>query len=84
MMNNKGFMGLIGLVLTVLIVGVLAYFIFPKYFREPTGMNQQTKDTAKEAGIDTTSQSSILESTKTRIKDIEAMQVQQAKQATGE
>jgi hypothetical protein len=84
MMNNKGFMGLIGLVFTVMIIGVLAYFIFPKYFGESTGMDQQTKNIAQQSGIDTTSQSSILESTKNRIKELEAMQNEQAKKALGE
>jgi uncharacterized protein YpmB len=73
-MNNRGFIGLIGLLLTVAIISVFAYFIFTKYFGKPTGMDQNTQEMADQAGIDTTSQTSILGSVKFVIKGVNEAQ----------
>jgi len=72
--NNRGFIGLIGLLLAVAFISVLAYFVFTKYFGKPTGMDQGTQEIANEAGIDTTSQTSILDSVKSTIKDVDKAQ----------
>jgi hypothetical protein len=79
-MNNKGFIGLIGLLIAVAFISVLAYFVFTKYFGKPTGMDQNTLEMANQAGIDTTSQTSILDTTKAAIKGIEEAQQNQSQQ----
>lgn len=78
-MNNKGFAGLLSLVLSVAIISVLMYFVFTRYFLKPSAsMDQPTQKAVQEAGIDTTSQFGVLESTKAKIKQIEAQQVERA------
>ena len=70
-MNNKGFMGMVGLILTVAIICFMAYFVYKKYMLKPTGMDQNTQSMAQEAGFDTSSQTGILSSAKSIIKDAE-------------
>ena len=80
-MNNKGFVGMIGLLLTVVIISFVAYFAFTQYFGKPTKqMDQSTQKMVTEAGIDPTSQQAILESTKARLKGLEQLQQQSADQ----
>ena len=80
-MNNKGFMGMIGLLLTAVIVCFLAYISFTQYFGKPSEhMDKPTQKMAADAGIDTSSQQAVLESTKAKIKDIEAMELKREDQ----
>jgi uncharacterized protein YpmB len=72
--NNKGFMGIVALLLAVAIISCFAYFVFTKYFGKPTGMDQSTQEMADQAGIDTTSQTSILGSVKSVIKGVNEAQ----------
>jgi hypothetical protein len=73
-MNNKGFLGMVGLLFAIAIISAMAYFVFTKYLGKPTGMDQNTQEMAQQAGIDTTNQTSILDSTKSVIKDINQKQ----------
>lgn len=79
-MNNKGFFGLIGLLIAIAFISLLAYFVFVKYFGKPTGMNQDTQELANQAGIDTSSQTGILDSVKSKIKGIQESQDSQSQQ----
>ena len=80
-MNNKGFMGMVGLLLTAVIICVLAYIAYTRYLGNPSArMDQSTKQTLQDAGIDTTSEMGILQSTKSKIKDIEQIELQRPQQ----
>ena len=80
-MNNKGFMGMIGLLLTAVIICYLAYISFTQYFGKPSAhMDQPTQQMATDAGIDTSSQQAVLESTKAKIRDVEAMELKREDQ----
>jgi len=81
-MNNRGFGGFIGLLLTLAIISFLAYLISVHYLGKPQGMDQNTQQIVNQAGIDTTSQSSILDSTKSTIRTVEEMQHNQSDQLT--
>jgi hypothetical protein len=83
-MNNKGFTGLIGLLLIVGFISIAAYFIFKQYFGKPTGMDQNTQEMAAQEGIDTTSQTGILDSVKSKIKGIQEAQDSQSQLANTE
>jgi multisubunit Na+/H+ antiporter MnhB subunit len=79
-MNNKGFLGLIGLLLTVAIISFIAYFMFKQYLGKPTGMDQNTQEMVNQAGIDTASQAGILVSAKSLVNGIEESQRIQSQQ----
>ena len=83
-MNNKGFIGLIGLILTAAIICLLAYFSFTQYFGKPA-MDQETKAMTTEAGIDTsTGEIGTLRSMKSKIKDAEELQLRQSQKIDNE
>lgn len=71
--SERGFMSLIGMVLAMAIIA----FLFLTYLRPQNkqerlkAIDQATGGTAKEAGIDTSSQLSVLQSSKIKIKAIE-------------
>ena len=69
-MNNKGFAGLIGLLLAVAIVAFVAYIMFKQYFQNPTGMDQRTQQIANQAGIDTTSQAGAIDSARSLVNSL--------------
>jgi hypothetical protein len=79
-MNQKGFIGIIGLLLAVGIISFMAYFAFKDYFTNPTGMNKESQQVAHQAGIETTSQVSVIKSVKSQVQDIQAIQEQQIEQ----
>jgi predicted transcriptional regulator len=79
-MKNKGFAGLSTLLIGLIIAGFIAYFSFKQYLGEDKKGSQQTKSFAQEAGIDTSSQINILESSKARIQDVQRIKTEQAKQ----
>ena len=76
-MNSKGFIGLLGLLITTVLIGVMVYFAFTEYFSKPS-VSQQTQNTMKEVGINTSSQLSVVQSVTSQLKDIEAMQERQS------
>ena len=78
-MNSKGFVGLLGLIITAAIISFLAYIMLTRYFDQSSvTMDAPAQEAVKEAGINTSTQRTVLESTKAKIKDIEKMQQQQA------
>jgi hypothetical protein len=76
-MNNKGFMSLLGLIVTMAIIGGMAYFVFTRYLGKPP-IDAQTKEAAREAGIDTSNQKTILQSTAAQIKALQTDQIHQS------
>ncbi len=79
-MNNKGFFGLVGLLVAVAFICFMAYFMYKQYFGRPTGMDQSTQDAAQQAGVDTSSQSGIFGSVKSMINGVNDAEQQQAQQ----
>jgi hypothetical protein len=68
-MNHKGFIGMIGLMLTAAIIGFLACITFKQYFNKPADkLDPSTQKAIQDSGIDTSSQLGILESAKSTIK----------------
>ena len=79
-MKNKGFAGMATLLIGLMIAGLIAYFSFRQYSGESKKGSVQEKSLSQEAGIDTSSQLKILESSKARIKDIQQIKLEEAKQ----
>lgn len=64
----------------IAIISIAAYFMFKQYLGKPTGMDQNTQEMANQAGIDTTSQASILSSVKSTINRVNEAQQGQDQQ----
>ena len=80
-MNNKGFMGMVGLLLTTLIICILAYIAYTRYLGNPSArMDKSTKQAAQEAGIDASSEMGIYHSTTSKIREMEQLQLQRSQQ----
>jgi len=79
-MKNKGFAGMSALLIGLMIAGLVAYFSLKQYLGEDRKGSPQTQSFAQEAGIDTSSQISVLESSKARIQDIQRIKTEQAQQ----
>ena len=78
-MNNKGFIGLVGLIVTAAILCFMVYFVLARYLGNPSArMDQPTKRAVEESGIDLGTQASVLESTKSKIKEIEDLENKRA------
>ena len=69
LLGKKGFFSLLGLLLTVLIIGVLCYFLLNVYLKRPL-FNAETKKSLSEQGIDSSSYQSTLDSTRKEIRNI--------------
>jgi type IV secretory pathway TrbF-like protein len=77
--NNQGFIGLLGMVLTLAIILVIVYISFKTYFKPNlTGISNPS-----ETGINTTSYQSILESSKKKVEDINKQTLERQKQLEG-
>lgn len=82
-MNNKGFAGLIGLLISVGIIFLIAYFAFQIYFGSTATSvpaDEPTTSAVADAGINTSSQKSVLDSTKSKIKELEADRLKRAEE----
>ena len=66
---KKGFLSLIGLLLSIVIIFVLCYFLLTVYLKGPS-TDKATKKSLTEQNIDTTTYQTTLDSTKARIKNI--------------
>lgn len=67
--KKKGFLSLLGLILTVGIIIFLCYLSINTYLKKPV-VDKKSRDALAKQGIDTSSQQAVLESTKRRIADI--------------
>ncbi|MFC1703519.1 hypothetical protein ACFL1E_01870 [Candidatus Omnitrophota bacterium] len=76
---KEGFMSMIGLLFAVAIIAVLCYFVVTTYVKPPVA-DTSVQEAASQAGIDTSNYKSVLETTKTTVKDIEKQQMDRQKQ----
>ncbi len=69
--HNKGFVSFIGFLIAVIIAVVLCYIMMRTYTKgPPIKINEETKEALEESGIDTSSSSGTLDSTRDRIEEI--------------
>lgn len=66
---KAGFM-LIELLVVLAIIMFIAFKLFNVYFKKPV-LNKETEKIISEQGIDTTSYKSIIDSTKSKLEDIQ-------------
>lgn len=67
--REKGFVTLVGLLLTVFVITVIALIIFKAYFKRPASQ-ADIRQPLSEQGIDSTNYSTIIDSTKSVINNI--------------
>jgi len=77
--HQKGFISILGILLSLVIVCVMFYWALNVYFGK-SSINEANKSTIKEYGIDTSSQKAVLESTKQKISVAEQQMLDHAKQ----
>ena len=73
-MNNKG-LGVIELLIVLCIIGGMAYFWAQNYSKGPV-VDEPTAQVLSQQGIDTTSYSGVVDSTKTMVKGLEQKQAE--------
>lgn len=78
--RNDGFVSLLGVLLTLVIISVLSYMVFKNYYSATPQSDKSIEKPLAEAGINTTSYSTVLDSTKTRINDLSQQQMKAAEQ----
>ena len=76
--NEKAFMSLIGLLLSIAIIVFVAYKVYNVYLKP--SMSQETKKDLSSQGFDTSSQMGALQSSKQKINDINKAIKEQANQ----
>ena len=74
--NKKGFLTLIAMLLAIATICFLSYFAWNSYFKK-SPLDKATQSTLNEQGINASSYQSVLDSTKSKLKEI---QNQSAKQ----
>lgn len=72
---QAGFMFL-ELLLVLVIIMFIAFKVFESYSKKPV-LNKETEKVMSEQGIDTTSYKSIIDSTKSKLEDIQNRRVDQ-------
>ena len=77
--DKKGFLSLLGLLLTVAIILYLCYIAFNIYFKEPA-IDEETKKSISKEGIDTSSHKAVLDSIREKTKDIKERAWQRSQQ----
>ncbi len=76
--DRRGFFSLIGILLALALACAMYFFILKMYVQKPV-VDRATAGSIKESGIDTSGYSAILNSTKSRLRDIEKQQDSQYK-----
>ena len=77
--GNAGFLTLLGLVLTLVIIYIIGYITFKLYFKRLLPEENMGK-TSSEQGTDTSSYQSVLDSAEKQINDINKQQLNRLKQ----
>lgn len=77
--NRKGFFTLIGILLAAAIIFILFYILFNSYYKRPA-LDETTDKTLSEQNIDTSSYSTIVDSTRKQVKDIEGQLLDRSRQ----
>lgn len=77
--SESGFITLIAFLFVLLIIGILYFVMLSPEYNNPS-LKQEIHKTGVQTDIDTASYQSVLESTKSEIKRIEKLQLDQAQQ----
>jgi Tfp pilus assembly protein PilE len=77
--NNKGFIGLLEILITTAIIGVLMYIML-KHYSETPAIDKETKKAMSEQGIDTTNYKTIVDTTRTSVQAIQEKEAQRIKE----
>lgn len=81
MPGNAGFIGLLGLLLTLVIISIMAYLALNSYLKPPLPQKNIEKSLPlSEQGIDTASYQSVVDTTKKKLDDIQKQQLDNLKQ----
>jgi competence protein ComGC len=81
--NNSGFLGLLELLAVLAIIGIMVYFMLKRFTAAPV-MDKDTRQAISEQGIDTTTYRSVVDTTRSTLKDMTEKQQQQLNQITKE
>ncbi|MFA5099601.1 MAG: type II secretion system protein [Candidatus Omnitrophota bacterium] len=81
--NNRGFTGLLELLAVLAIIGILVYFMMKRVTTAPV-MDKETQKTVSEAGIDTGNYRSVVDTTRSTLKEISEKEQKQLDQITRE
>ena len=79
MRRRRGFVSLLGLVITLLIIGILSVS-FIRFYSGTGKQEAGTDETFKKEGIDTSTPSSIVESTRKKVNEINEQLAEKEKQ----
>ena len=71
MKSGRGF-GLIEIIVTLLIISFLCFQAVKAYFKKPV-FDKKTSEALSEQGIDTTSRSTIVDSTRAKVNELNSM-----------
>ncbi len=66
--SEKGFLSLVGILLTLVIISILVYISLTTYFKKPV-TDQKTERSLSEQGIDASSQKAVLDSVRTSLEE---------------
>ena len=77
--NSSGFVGILSVLLALVVVGFL-YFVMLNPYRTQPVIENSVEKTIQEQHIDTTTYKSVLDSTKSEVKRLEQLQLEQAQQ----
>jgi hypothetical protein len=75
-LGQQGFLSIVGLLLTVLVMGFLAYFMMKTYFQKPP-VDQATATSLEQAGIRSDNYQVLMNSVKQQLGDINKRQQDQ-------
>ena len=79
--NNKGFIGLLEILIAIVIIGGLMYFMLKRYTTTPV-LDKDTKKAMSDQGIDSTNYKTIVDTTRTSVQAIQEKQAQRLKEIT--
>ena len=80
-LGNDGFFSLLALLLTFMIICFMAYGAFQNYYSKSPKIDQSTRQDLSTQGINTQSYQSVLDSTRTKLKDITKQENDRLKKA---
>jgi type II secretory pathway pseudopilin PulG len=77
--NNKGFIGLIEILIAIVIISGLMYFMLKRFAGTPV-LDKDTKKAMSEQGIDSTNYKTIVDTTRTSVQAIQEKEAQRLKE----
>jgi competence protein ComGC len=79
--NNRGFIGLLEILIAIVIIGFLMYIMLKRYAGTPV-LDKDTKNAMSEQGIDSTNYKTIVDTTRTSVQAIQEKEAQRLKEIT--